>query len=393
MVLASINSNAREISIEELDERIRLSANYLKMSILDSGVFDYRVNMNPSVSVKRKYNILRHAGAIYSMNMYHDLTSDTEIKIQIIKAGNYLKNYSIFTVEQEKALAIWSVPEVNNYGAPLQAKLGGTGLGLVALMGIESISPGFMTKNDYSRLGEFIRYMQKEDGSFYSKYIPEYGGRYDKWNSLYYPGEAALGIFMLYERHPSLEWLESGYQALEYLSLSRQNESIVPADHWALLATARFFEIDDRKLIEASDELLIEHALQITNQILKEQVLNPTSNNMLYGGFAFDGRTTPTATRLEGLLAVLTFLPESHPLREKIISSVEKGIVFLANAQIKEGAFAGAIPRSIMRMNSNTDKAISFNSRVTEVRIDYVQHALSAFIQYKQFLLSEGKVN
>ena len=97
-------------------------------------------------------------------------------------------------------LAVWSEPEVNRSGKPLQAKLGGTGLGLVALLSLENIQPGFTPLADLQALGRFTVYMQKEDGSFYSKYIPSAGGRWDEWQSLFYPGEAALGLLMLYQR-------------------------------------------------------------------------------------------------------------------------------------------------------------------------------------------------
>ncbi len=84
--------------------------------------------------------------------------------------------------------------------------------------------------------------MQKNDGSFYSKYIPEKGGRDDSWTSLYYPGEAALGLLMLYEKDPSPEWLQGAADAMSYLSRIRYNKIIVEADHWALIATAKLLK-------------------------------------------------------------------------------------------------------------------------------------------------------
>ena len=71
-----------------------------------------------------------------------------------------------------------------------------------------------------------------------------------------------------------------------------------------------------------------------------------------------------------------------HDVRKRIDSTVHRGIAFLLNAQIKEGPFAGAFPPAVGRLNQNTPEAKEFNNRATEVRIDYVQHALSAMIQY-----------
>ena len=81
-------------------------------------------------------------------------------------------------------------------------------------------------------------------------------------------------------------------------------------------------------------------------------------------------------------MAAGAFLPRDHGMRKRIDSAVYRGIAFLLNAQIKEGPFAGAFPRSVGRLNQNTPEAKEFNNRATEVRIDYVQHALSAMIQY-----------
>ena len=81
-------------------------------------------------------------------------------------------------------------------------------------------------------------------------------------------------------------------------------------------------------------------------------------------------------------MAASSFLPQDHEIRKRIDSAVHCGVAFLLNAQIKEWPFAGAFPRAVGRLNPNTPEAKEFNNRATEVRIDYVQHALSAMIQY-----------
>ena len=55
-------------------------------------------------------------------------------------------------------------------------------------------------------------------------------------------------------------------------------------------------------------------------------------------------------------------------------------------AQLTEGENKGAIPRAIAFL-ANTEKNRAFNRAATEVRIDYVQHALSAFLGYRQLLI------
>lgn len=367
---------------DTVNNAINRSASYLAKKTKDDGMFEYRINMDPTIKVKEKYNILRHAGTIYAMSMYYEMYPDENIRSAIERAGRYLRDEPILPIlGKDNMLAIWSKPEINGSSKPLQVKLGGVGLGLVALLSVEKIYPGFTPLSDLKALGQFIVYMQKEDGSFYSKYIPSLEGRQDKWQSLYYPGEAALGLLMLYKKDSSKIWIKSAYQALEYLARSRENSTDIPADHWALLATEKILSLENSNELPISRELLISHAIQICETMLRDQIDNP-ERPKYDGGFSEDGRTTPTATNLEGLLAALSFLPPNHEIRTRINSSISRGISFLLRAQISEGEFTGAIPRAVGRKRGNSYDAEKFNRRVTEVRIDYVQHAMSAMIQY-----------
>ena len=81
---------------------------------------------------------------------------------------------------------------------------------------------------------------------------------------------------------------------------------------------------------------------------------------------------------MEGLLAALTFLPdEQGELRREIRRAADRAMRFLLSVQVREGTLAGAIPRAAS-LNGQAP-----NSRTRSVRIDYVQHALSAMMQYQ----------
>jgi hypothetical protein len=198
--------------------------------------------------------------------------------------------------------------------------------------------------------------------------------------SLYYPGEAALGLIDLYELDHSRQWLQAAAKGLSYLSKSRQGARDIPDDHWALIATADLLPHYDRAASPASRDELIQHASDICRAMLAEQVTTG-DDPRLVGGFTADGRTTPTATRLEGLLAALEFLPrEDAELRKRIEVAVKLGVEFLLRAQIKTGPFAGGIPGVVPGRTSVVVKAAA---RESEVRIDYVQHALCAWLRYE----------
>jgi len=364
---------------------IKNAGKYLQNTVKKDGMFEYRVNVDPSIKIKNKYNILRHSGTIYSLVDYYLIQPDKELLSNIKKVGNYLITQAISSLpDNDNILAVWSKPEVNNGKNPLEIKLGANGLGLIALLSIEKIEYGFTSLDMLQKLGHFLVYMQKENGDFYSKYIPSLGGKTDKWISLYYPGEAALGLLMLYEIDSQNLWFDAAIKALLYLADQRKNKSDIPSDHWALLATEKLFSLKYKYNgeIDISTKLLTTHTIQICNKMLREQIIDPKLKKF-YGGFSMDGSITKTSIRLEGLLAARKILDyQEKELCESIDKAVKKGVGFILDNQIKEGIYMGGFPRSSCKLNSEISKIIKFNKRVGEIRIDYVQHALSALIRY-----------
>ena len=378
--------NSIDIDNALLKQAVHLSADYLKRNCDDKGKFTYRINTNPQVKPNRKYNILRHAGAIYALAMYAQFFPDKDTPDTIDRSIRFLMKESVAPVPaREDLLAAWSYSRLSGGNAPDQAKLGGTGLGLVALLGVEKIKPGTTSMEDLRKMGRFLLFMQKQDGSFYSKYIPAEGGKDDSWTSIYYPGEAALGLIMLYEQDPSPKWLQAAADAIAYLARIRSGKPIAEADHWALLATAKLLPLYDRCRQPLPRKAILHHAVQICNGILVSKIQFP-ENSKEYGCLTNDGRTASTATRLEGLLAALTFLPEEKVLlRKRITTAIHQGITFLLRSQIRSGKYAGGFTRAVRPLPLEHPRYTkSFNRRSTEVRIDYVQHALSAMLQYTQ---------
>lgn len=372
------HSVPRNEMTSEILKAVEKGAQYLQKCLREDGSFEYRVNMDPEISVRKKYNMLRHAGTIFAMCDAYQLSADAKLKTDILRAATYMKEQTIKTIPgQSNMSAVWSDPDRSGTGDPLQAKLGGAGLGLVALLSVEQIEPGFTSLEELRALGEFIIFMQKEDGSFYSKFIPEKDGQDDSWQSLFYPGEAAFGLAMLYETDPQPKWLAAANRTLEFLELSRRGKDDVPVDHWSLIASSKLIELARVQDAEVSEELILNHALQNVKVIMGSQV-SQHRNHRFHGGFNDDGRTTPTATRLEGLLAAHTFL--SHlEVADDIKISIDAGIRFLLDAQIKSGLYEGGMPRAVERIEGED---YEFNERATEIRIDYVQHAMSAWAAY-----------
>jgi hypothetical protein len=373
---ATPTAAARDTERELLDA-IHRGADYLARACMADGRFVYRVHLDPEVQPSEAYNVLRHAGTLHAMINYQRRWPSDEVGAAIERGSRFLRDKHMAALPHKlDMLAIWEEEATED---PEEAKLGGAGLALLALSELEGLRPASTPLDELRALGSFIGFMQKQDGSFHSKYFGDERGRSDAWTSLYYPGEAALGVLMLQRLETERQspdkksWKPVAAKALEYLSRTRRGQQRVPPDHWALLASAELLRQDaDDPSSDLDREAIIGHAVQIANHMLSERPQHaPVAR--LHGCFDNAGRTTPTATRLEGLQAVLELLPPKHDaLRARIASAVGAGIAFLMRAQVRDGRYRGGMPRAITKENE----------RAGEIRIDYVQHALSAFIQY-----------
>jgi hypothetical protein len=363
--------------LSRLAKAIELSTKYLINAGKPNGQFIYLVNLHQKREPKKRYNILRHAGTIYALAKAYQRQPRNDLKKVLLLASQFIKYHCRPPLpEYEDMLAIWPWRQIKNGREPSKIKLGGTGLGLVALISVEKVIPGTTRLTELIKLGRFLLYMQKEGGDFYSIFNPSNGSRNDEWSSQYYPSEAALGLLMLYELNPSQRWLMAATKAIAFLIRHR---AITTTDQWLLIAGSKLFSMKSYPEEIISRKLIIKHAIRVCEMIIQEQILYAYDNKYI-GGFSIDGRTTPTATRLEALLAALNIIGNKDTMISNTIkTSARDAINFLLRAQISRGKYSGGIPRAVGRTAG--DKV--FNMRFGEVRIDYVQHALSALIQYE----------
>ncbi len=367
------------ISAEQTRQAIELATSYLIKENDANGQFTYKVFLSSLRSPKKqKYNILRHEGTMYALTQAWQQTPDKEIEATLDRSAQFLISNCVAPIPGHKnMLGIWSLPEITGSNSPPQIKLGGAGLGLAALVSTEKILPGTISLGDLKKIGRFILFMQNRDGSFVTKFTPSEGGKDSLHVSQYYPGEAALGLLMLYKMDRSQHWLDAATKALAYLTKTRH---MTTSDQWTLIACAKLLSLNNYPENILPRQKTISYARQVSLAILEEQILYSNQKHLI-GSFNKEGRTTPTATRVEALFAILDILGQKDVmLQNQILSSIHSAIGFLINAQVTEGKYAGGIPRSgglsaVNRM---------FAQRAGEIRIDYVQHMLSALIRFEQ---------
>jgi len=343
----------REIVIEAINKM----AFYLCSNCRRDGKFVYIIHKETDAFVDT-YNVLRHAGAIYALTDFAHLSPNAERDVMPVLARSVRWMRQKCSIKIEGYQGIVSNRKITGKNENSQVKLGANALAIVALTGYNKLKPGAVNLSYLKKLADFMCWMQKEDGSFYSKYILRSASRPVNWSSLYYPGEAALAFIEMGD-----SYTRNAIGALSYLATIRQplSDSEIEADHWALIATQKAFE--NNTLPEYSKHLLSYHAKQIVDSIIASWQLILTQ-----------GRTTKISTRLEGLIAYLRFAKQFEFPTDEVFNTVEQGIAFLLNAYERRGTYVGGITRDF--------EPKEVDARSDEIRIDYVQHALSALLNF-----------
>lgn len=354
-----------------LSDGTRLAADALQHLMLPSGAFVYRVRLDDA-PVRPKYNNTRHAGVMYALNLYETKHPSPALEQTLSKGLGFLKQQiRPLPDSSPKMSAIMSTPEKSKEG---KSALGATALGLVAFL---TAPPAMIDDNaQIASLGNFLLSMQRSNGSFYSRYYLSTNTRDDKFGSLYYPGETALAFTKLYawDKSPNKQkWGNAARSALLYLARSRAETKVYPPDNWALVATKDLLKsgipLTDKERAE-----LIEHAERVIVSDVSMQ-LSAEAGPALDGAYTPQGNTPQTSARLEGLLSALTYI-QDPALRARLEPSVVRAMSFLRKSQVREGAYAGAFTKTVA-VNKKSKSHL-------KVRIDYIQHALSAMLQYEE---------
>ena len=126
------------------------------------------------------------------------------------------------------------------------------------------------------------------------------------------------------------------------------------------------------------------HTVQVVEAFLGRLSPGKATDPSLDGSVDGEGRTAPTATSLEALLAALESASGTgYPceIAGTIRDAVYHGIDFLLRAQIQSGPYAGGMPGRIIGNGSRPAQA---DANAAQIRIDFVQHALCVFLRYEK---------
>ncbi len=338
------------------------AGDYLERSVSARGKFAYSY-LPWTDQLADKYNLVRHAGTVYSMLELYEVTRDPELLRAADRAVTYLLNYvEPFGSEAEAMSILVSTNKI---------KLGGVALTAVALAKYIEVADDKKLLPRVQRLARYIQDAQGKNGRFVSQRHYPSGRARVNFESGYYPGEALLALVRLYALDRQEAWLDTAEKGAHYLITIRDRG--VPTlkllhDHWLLYALNELHRFRPK-------ELYLNHAMRIVQAITAGQNRKPAYPDYL-GSYYNPPRSTPTATRTEGLLAAYKLATDFGKTREapRILEAIRLGIGFQLQTQFRaEKTMYFGDPRKPLGGFSRSFADL-------EIRIDYVQHNISAIL-------------
>lgn len=326
------------------------------------------------------YNMVRHAGTTWSM--LDMLASETRsepaalLLAAIHRAVAYLRKH----IEPDP----WRPGTLimNEFGT---AKLGGNGLAIVALVDYYRLAPSEELLADIRGLAQWIVNTQSESGQFSVHKLDLASGEASSFLSDYYPGEAILGLMRLYGIDANPLWKNAAAAGARWLINVRDNGKSLGElehDHWLLYGLNEVYR-------EFPEPLFLAHTRKLVQAILQAQhggahsTLPEGSMRVAdwQGGWYSPPRTTPAACRVEGLMAAAALLKEyGEPAEvDAILAAAEAGLKFQLQNQIwhEKEMYLADPGRAHGGFHSNLNN--------WHIRIDYVQHSISALMAYARW--------
>lgn len=338
------------------------------------GKFIYQYNDDNTPIKKPEYNLLRHCGAVWALLTTHEIFPEETLSISLNSAQTAL-HWLLFKYIKSSKIEIADGTATSHVVWHGHVKLGGNALALLAI----SQFVRALIKNQHSLMNTFtvsnywywVTEAEKLACGIHQLFVfkDEITPIYHKvkfpeltptdFISEYYDGEA---LFALGHWKHTCQLLSSicNIKATEYASYLRYpvilqtlhkfaagNYGVTFQSHWVLYAVSQAIITGDMP------EILVPYMNNLVQDILARPEYRQRQ------------QSTPTACRSEGLLAALQAYQHLNltDLQPAIIIAIEENI----KQQLQFTRIDGAVLKGV-------------NSQ--EVRIDYIQHNISAFANY-----------
>jgi len=353
---------------ELLVAAVRRAADYLVRILNAEGRYVYLYHPVEDRD-DRQYGMLRHAGTTYALlEAYEELS----VPAYLAKAEVAL-SYLAAHMHDDPSSQGKYILDTNDEE---QQKVGGAGLALVALSKHAAVT-GKRDQLELMRaLARFIMKQQYPDGHFRSNAdVGAETGKKLKREVVYYVGEATLGLLRLYAVDPQQAYVDAARRAADWIVQVRDayvSEDNQEHDHWMSYALNDLYRL-------THEDAYLQHAYKIARAIQKKQRGADAPALDLVGTF-YDGATTPAATRVEAYDADIVMTRFAGKPDDWLLGPARECAATILGQQFDPGNDYW-LP--------NREKAqggVRESLYVNDVEIDYVQHALSAWLHLARIL-------
>jgi hypothetical protein len=367
----------KQLTIADLIQAARLAGKYLIAATGKDGSFRY-IYLPKEDAETHDYNYLRHCGTVVAMLELYRLTGERELLTASSHAIRFFqKQIRPFRIEED-ASCLCSEGKV---------KLGGAGLALLALAQYSHATGDLKHLPLMQQLARYISLEQDAEGRFvHMRTCP--GFRKIDFVSEYYPGEAMCGLIALYEIDRNEGWLESAGRSADYLITVRDKGKTVmdlKHDHWLLIALDRLYR-------HRPKGTYLIHAMRIAQSIMLKQRRKGIPDWV--GSYFSPPRSIPAAIRCEALCAAYRLvrdfgdrLPDTYRksiMANHLLAALHLNMHFQLGTQLR--------PESAMYLPNPAKGIGGFKESLSNspIRIDGVQHNLSAVVHFYRILKEEG---
>jgi len=336
----------------------RAGGDYLVRMQKPDGSFHYYYDPAEDRFESRRYNIVRHAGTALSLLDLYAATRD----------GRYLESSRrAITFLKTRFRAARSGQSVYVLDFDGKAKLGASGLALAALARQIQLDPKSADRQSATRLANLILALQRKDGSFVMRYqlqsVDEQG-----IDSLYYPGEALLGLIRLFKLNGDRRLLKTARRGAGFLIEAQRQMDPLPPDAWLMQALGDLYNAGPQTQYA-------DHAIALAEAIIAEQY-DDNDHAGYAGGFGpGPPRATPAASRAEGLVPAYRLARSIGDARASKISAALKACARFQLAQQFTHENSGSLPNPARAAGGFREGLTS-----PKIRIDFVQHNISSLL-------------
>ena len=209
--------NITSLDAENVENIISNASNYLANMIQENGKFIYGYYPLTDTEING-YNILRHAGSIWSLIIMYN--GENGLKEKIDSAFNYLMSHIQYFNDTTAYVNEEDIDEI---------KLGGNALSLIALCEYTDKFEDTKYLDLLEKLGNGILSMQNDNGSFIHVLNSSDFSLKENFRTVYYDGEATFALCKLYGITRDAKYLDGAKRAFNYFIA---NDYTTYGDHW-----------------------------------------------------------------------------------------------------------------------------------------------------------------